>query len=131
MSKNQPTAKSLQFSLTAGNGKQYDVAVFAHQIFDKEVGLRTTYKQEGSSEWSFIAEPSIYEAEVVTLSELREKIRLAVELINSRLTEFFLLDSEAPPIPDTATLISRIESVIVSSLQWDGDKIIIKEDEEN
>ena len=119
-----PTPDALFFNLISGNGQDYNVALFANQIFPGEVGIRTVYKAQGETEWKYVIEPSIYKEEVTTDELLRQKVAAALENINKKIVEFFLLGDE-PTEPPTE-LIDRISALIKNSIEWDGSKLVLK-----
>lgn len=118
----KPSAKSFQFKLAAGNGKQYDVAISANQIFPSEVGLRVLYREVGDTgDWGHVVEPSLYEEDNQTEDKFRENMKNAVAKINARIKEFFLLDDSEPEIKN---LFDRVEHALVKNFSESNDEVI-------
>ena len=107
---NEPTATAFHWSITAGDGKNYELACFAVQIFNTEVGLRCVYRSTGG-EWMYLLSPSLYNED--SFDETTTKI---LESISKKVREFFVLDAENIPVP--VTLFEKVEQLLHSNVEW-------------
>lgn len=120
---NNPTAKALQFNITAGNGTTYEVAIFADVIFAGwEYGFRTVYRKVGDTgDWIYLAQPSIYKEDGDTVEALVTKLRSVFDSLNAKIKEFFRLSSDTPvPVPED--LFEKLEYILSNEVVWDGAK---------
>lgn len=121
MSINTPSPDAFEFSLTGGNNKQYQVAIFANQIFATEVGMRTVFRAQGDTEWNYVIEPSIYKENAETDDMLLDAVRAALIQITKKIREFFLLNDDEPTEPPKE-LVERVAAIIKTQLVWDSQQ---------
>lgn len=120
---NAPKANAFPFTVNAGNGSSYDVAIFAEAIFaGQEYGFRTVYRKVGEvGDWVFLTMPSIYKEDGDTPEKLVAKLRKVFEGMNSKIKEFFKLATDVPaPMPED--LFEKLEYILSNHLTWDTEK---------